>query len=324
LQLGISESSPLKTYRRLVGNATYHINTAVVGLEQLVQGHTAKPNDLTIRWDPPNDLRSAVNQSRGFILSAALILTISACDSYISDIARIPWMVLDHEQRLKAKGAITRKGGAEYSIADRLAALIMGISPCNFDDDDLKVGLAILELATLWRNAVVHMKSKQISSRAKDTLLANRERLHKNNGAIDIDLMLNHFQNNVRPTLKETTTIISIVSRFIKTVDIGLIRTSIPSQDAMRRILFHSLALVFDECSKTTINNCFVSDREAKQRRFQQALAKAGVTDSKAVISPLISLEEVLCLTQSEVEASMTLNRFPPIEFLTTQHKNET
>jgi hypothetical protein len=311
VELGITQTPALRRYFDLVGNATYLINTAIVGLEQIARGHMEKPTELTISWTPPKNGRQAADQSRTFILSSTLILTITACDSYLSDIAKVPWLVLSSKDRSILTKAETNPGKQAYSIRERIEILLVATAPGQLSNEQRKIGTAALELATLWRNAIVHAASstRELSPESEATLITFAETLHETNGGIDVPLMLHNFKtSSSRPVLKEATTLVALVSRLLRSIDTALITNAIQDHDAMLRVALHELHHVFAEMPHSQTGSFFVTDVEARRRRFHQALARRGITAAASPITPTI--------TSSDIDTMMQLSRHSFMELL--------
>jgi hypothetical protein len=212
-----------QSFYRSSGDAIFHLNTAIVGLEQIAAGHFQ--HELTIKWPVPRDRRAAANQSRQLLLSGALLLNHSSFESYVQEIARDPLLPIDSETRGKIRKQVPKKNSQTnktemYSVFERTQLLM---SALDIDDE---VALAFVDAATVWRNYIVHKRAnRKMDSSARGFLNKHADSISETHAGIDVRRMVKSLEEDAnRPTLKETTTMIAFLIRTVGKIDEAFVK----------------------------------------------------------------------------------------------------
>ncbi len=84
--------------------------------------------------------------------------------------------------------------------------------------------VAAITLLIAWRNLLVHESSKDVlTDEKRDQLLNDSEYLRKNHAEVDVTDTLSHFDAHKSPTLKDVSTLVSILLRAVSACDAVLI-----------------------------------------------------------------------------------------------------
>lgn len=191
---------PLKDLLVSVGEAVANLNTAVVGLDAVEQGHE-KPETLTISWNP-HDRTAAARKSRRFIVEAVLVRVAEALSEFVLVTARLPRF-----------GSVRSGWDSKTSRAEKLtdvAAELLG------SESYLIAGAALL---IHWRNRVVHPRSQaSLAPQQEKKLRAASEEIEKNFAGLLVDRLLKDFETG-QPTLKDVSSLIAMSIRMAREVD---------------------------------------------------------------------------------------------------------
>ena len=156
----IAATRPFARFLKRIGNSTFHINSAYIGLEWIARGK-GKPEDLEINWPVPKDLVSAVAQSRQLLHTALLGYVFDSVDSYLRLIAGVSWLKLTDDERGILRKAVTRPGKGDYALWERLEVVLPSSEnpPPEVRHEEIEnaaVDLALVRVLSAWRNKKVH------------------------------------------------------------------------------------------------------------------------------------------------------------------------
>ncbi len=198
---------PLRCFLREVGESVANLNTAVVGLDAVENGHT-KPAGLNISWNPSNRLLAA-RKARRFVLEAVLVRVSEALSQYVNTMAKLNYFTgccKNWEQKKNSP-----------SIAEKLADIAQETVGSNCYKT---VGACLL---IHWRNRVVHGQSQaKLTQQQVDTLHKSRKDIEDSYAGLCIQRLLQDFEAG-KPTLKDISSLISMTIRLVQSVD-GCVR----------------------------------------------------------------------------------------------------
>lgn len=285
--LAISRTPAFRYFQAAVGNATFHINTIVVGFE-LVAGGGGKPQGLNINWTPPKEPRHSVEQTKQFVLLAILANVVDSFDVLLRSYADLDWLGLAPPLSDRLRKSVTKPSGGEYSIAERTEDLLLHLGIAERDT------LSLLALTVAWRNLLVHVgrAKARLPEGIEDSLKAGASRLVARFAGIDIARMLGSFSKGHRPTLKEATTMIAASQNLARTLDQALIRNAAGKPDQIIKIARDALARVFRE-EEVQWKSVWGRDSAARTRALLSFLAQLGITETNAPISAVLESNEI-------------------------------
>ena len=195
-----SPLQPLKDFLVSVGEAVANLNTAVVGLDAVEQGHE-KPETLSISWNP-NDRIAAARKSRRFMVEAVLVRVAEALSEFVMVTARLPRF-----------SSVRITWDSKTSRAEKLAE----VAAEAFDSESYLVSGAALLIH--WRNRVVHPRSQaSLAPQQEKKLRVASEEIERNFSGLSVDRLLKDFETG-RPTLKDVSSLIAMSIRMAREVD---------------------------------------------------------------------------------------------------------
>jgi hypothetical protein len=112
--LAISRTQPFRRFQSSVGNSTFHLNTAVVGIELVARGGT-KPADLNVTWGPLKNPRDAAQQTKQFVVLATMVHLIDSFDGLLQDYADLDWLELGDS----LKDILLKRSTKASTVAER-------------------------------------------------------------------------------------------------------------------------------------------------------------------------------------------------------------
>ncbi len=196
------ESQPLAVLLNNIGRSVFVLNTTVVGLDAVEQGHP-KPDNLDISWDP-QDRRIASRQSRKFVLEAVLVRASEAIAQYVSALSKLPRFA-------------SLKAGWTGDTSD--AEKVYDIFAASVNDDYL---VSAATLVVHWRNRIVHDGSKaKLTPRQKAALRNSEQEISDRYARLSVDCLLCHFEEG-RPSLKDVSSLIAMSINAARHADRGI------------------------------------------------------------------------------------------------------
>ncbi|WP_202987652.1 hypothetical protein [Cellvibrio polysaccharolyticus] len=194
------------------------MNTIAVSLSQLTQ-ETAPPKELNISWKPGNVTSSSIN-ARRFAIKSSIVYSVESFFEYLSKISKDNfWLGTGKNFNESPKQNISK--------ADRASDFLTGIPNVE------KEWIILTELLCHWRNKVVHANSSNacISKSSKQYLAERSQQIFDDFHHFDINLALDNFEKN-KYTLKDVTTLITMLIRCARAVDAYFISTAKSQSDA--------------------------------------------------------------------------------------------
>lgn len=203
-----SATQPLRCFLREVGEAVANLNTTVVGLDAVENGHK-KPDGLNISWNPA-DPKSAARKARRFVLEAVLVRVSEALAQYVATVAKLSRFDTCRESWSKKEIAGKKN---EPSIAEKLTDIAIE----TVGSDCYKTFGACLLIH--WRNRVVHSKSQAtLTPNQIKTLKKSSKDIETNYSDLSIERLLEDFKTG-KPTLKDISSLIAMTIRLVRLVD---------------------------------------------------------------------------------------------------------
>ena len=134
--------------------------------------------------------------------------------------------------------------------------------------------VAAMTLLIVWRNIIVHEDSKDTFDSVKRQILLNDSKFFfDNHAAIDIEQTLDHFDKRQPPTLKDVSTLVSIMLRTVASIDASLVYRAVLPEFFRETVWFRC-------CKRVDIND-FIRRLEkaspaGRAKRIFPLLAGAG------------------------------------------------
>lgn len=89
-----------------------------------------------------------------------------------------------------------------------------------------KVYFSAIQLLIAWRNVLIHdIEDDPLGSDAVSVLRSNAKQLEVDHSGIDINQTLKNYFNKVEPTLKDISTLVSILLKYVSAIDEALLRS---------------------------------------------------------------------------------------------------
>ena len=196
----IVHSQALHVLLRDIGKAVFALNTAVVGLDAVEEGHE-KPDTLDISWQPC-DRKSAARTSRKFIVESVMIHASEAIHQFASALSKL--------SRFEPARAQWKGNTAAAEKISAVCAIVL-------DKDDYLVPAVVLLVH--WRNRIVHPSSTaKLKHHERQVLLKNRAIICDRYRGLDISELLKHFEAQ-RPTLKDASSLIAMTINLARKMD---------------------------------------------------------------------------------------------------------
>jgi hypothetical protein len=275
----MSRTPAFRSFQRTVGNATFHINAAYIGLELIARG-AQKPADLKIKWTAPNSPGAMVAQSRSFIHAAMLGHLFTATDTYLRDVARNDTLPIEEDRRLILRKAVTKPGGYAYSIGDRFAQLV-GPSEGDVRGDEL-----LVKLMAKWRNLATHEDRSEtdVKSRLEPAieaeLISHQPRFTSRYGHLNISMLVDHLKSKEAPTRKDIIALASATQNYVRWVDGEVIRQFITDEQAIINLAHAEFKKALLSPDDRALRVTWGRDAKARERRLKSILEEAGFNTS--------------------------------------------
>lgn len=224
----VARTRSLKIFRRQVGNCTFHINSAYIGLEWIARG-SGKPEELKIAWSAPNNPRQAADQARSFLHVATLSHVFNAIDTYLRDLADEYWLEFSEHQRDILRKSITKPNKEAYSISERFGQLNVVF------DADAELNLAMIAALAAWRNQLAHAGRPDSHGRLRldpadeNRLTRGKEALSLRYPHFDTELMLENIRARTAPKRKEIVALVSASQKLVSALDAQLVKAALPT-----------------------------------------------------------------------------------------------
>ena len=228
----------------MLGSANHLLITAIVGLDGIKNGIiTQPPKDFPATWNPKDPSASA-SRSRNLILEMCLVRSVDALDTYISCANRKPFLI----QSSDIKSGLD---GAESSVSKRFQVIQTYYSPQE------PILNALIATLINWRNKAVHSEdTSKLKSDYVDILKQEEEEISNKFCGLDVKELLQGYNNNRHPRLKEVTSFINACHQYVRTVD-GKILAGLEVEEYLREAIWKG---IYSGDGKDNVN-----EREIKQ-----------------------------------------------------------
>jgi hypothetical protein len=193
-------SQPLANLLQQLGDVTFCVNTAAVGLDAVEKGHP-KPDSLDISWDP-TDVEIAARKTRKFVLDAVLVRSAEAINDYIDALSELP-------RHIKPKAQWNSKTSRAEKARDILTNIL----------GEKNYLIESVVLIIHWRNRIIHPSSTAaLKTSERAVLFQNEEQIAVKYKNLSIVHLLAHFERD-RATLKDVSSLISMTINMARCVD---------------------------------------------------------------------------------------------------------
>lgn len=198
-------SEPLSLLLKEIGGAVFSLNTLVVGLDAVENGHE-KPASLDISWNP-DDPQIAARKSRKFVLEAVLVRVSEALNQHVLALTKLPRLAT-----VQSKFDINTPVAEKIS---KIATTLLG------RENYLIPAVALL---VHWRNRIVHVKSHaKLTQNEMQLLRAHEEEIAEKYKGLSVNRLLCHFEEK-RPTLKDISSLIAMSINLAREIDKALVQ----------------------------------------------------------------------------------------------------
>lgn len=277
--LTLARTRAFRSFQRSVGNSTFHINAAYIGLEFIARG-ADKPSNLKIKWTPPKHPKQMVDQSRSFLHIAFLGHIFGALDGYLRDIAADRNLQLSDASRDILSKAVTKPGSEAYSVAERFGV----IGECSHDD--ARADRALTVLAALWRNQTVHedgertRKKSRLDESAASELISYKANYATRYGGLDPQILVGHVRAGSSPARKEIVALASAAQNYVRWADGTILHRTFSSSVDLETFALRILRKALLGESDQPFRQLWGKDVEGRARRLTAILQEAGFTDA--------------------------------------------
>jgi len=308
----LSGTRPLAKYLKRVGNSTFHINSAYIGLEWIARGK-GKPDDMEINWTNPKDPKSSADQSRSLLHAAMLGYVFDCIDSYLRLLTTVGWLKLSDDQRKILRKSVTRPGGKEYAVWERFETLGVELG------DEGKANLAMVRVLSAWRNKTSHEGLEaegevRLDGNVKEQLLAAEVYLANRYGGLSVSEMFKQMSGNSTPRRKEIVGLVSASVNLTRFVDGKLIANAIKRESDLETVAFTEIAWALtgnDQKLESAVRRLWGTNEAARARRFAAILEEASFKKASVMDGVGLSDDFAIALAKKNLEAALRLIDVP-------------
>ena len=209
----LKKSLAYSRLKKKIGQANHFLITILVGLDEVSKGNVTKSETLDAKWDP-KDVKVSSLRSRMYVLNASLAWVVDNFDSYVQNCKRKP-SIIENRELLSDLDSADRRVNEKFNLLFHRYEVV----------GELKLYGALIALGIQWRNVTIHSGGDNVLDvEYKRILLENRDWFNNNFCHLDVDKALESFNERKNPSLKEVTSIIKAVLRFVEIVDKELIK----------------------------------------------------------------------------------------------------
>lgn len=209
----LNHSVAQRQFKKRMGQANHFLITILIGLDEVSKGLVKKPDTLDVSWNP-KDVKASAERSRVYALNSSLAWIIDNFDSYVQNCKRKPCLI-------ENKKLSEELDSADRRVNDKFKVFFNKYT----SNKDLRLYGALVALGIQWRNVTTHSEANnELDDEYEKILLDNKEWYSENFCHLDVDKALDSFKSHKNPTLKETTSIIKAVLRFVEIIDAELLK----------------------------------------------------------------------------------------------------
>jgi hypothetical protein len=295
--LGIVRTPPFRSFQKVAGLTTFHVNTIAIGLELVALGG-AKPAGMNVKWTSPKNPREAVEQTKHFVLLALMTHVVDAMDGLLRNYPDIEWLNLPQSLSDILRKSVTKPGGVAWSIPERIEELLIHLG------QEMAVAVAFLDLTVRWRNALVHSSRAEarLSRSTADQLIKEKQELALKYAGIDISRTLVNFESGRWPTLKEATTMIAVAQNLARSIDRGLLLVNAGTTQQVEMIARRELGKALAKCEGGW-KRVWGRNTDARARVLANLLSNAGIVETAEPVSATLEPSFVRDLASADRSA---------------------
>ena len=207
--LRLARTNALATFRQLLGHTNHDLITLLVGIQGVKTGQVTKSADFNVAWNPKS-VRSSAVRAEQFARKATLLWVVDALDAYLSLLRKSSTALTDQplHERL-----------AEQSVARKFDAVLEQLGL----ETDARV--ALVQLAINWRNNVAHFGARsRLEPEYRNYLGKNAEAIRAEYRNLNVELLLDGFDRNRAPRLKEVASIVQATFSLVADLDAQLMQ----------------------------------------------------------------------------------------------------
>ncbi len=274
MPLHMSVSQARRQFKRMLGHANHQIITALVGLDLIERTKVAvPPKHLNVSWSPCDPVASA-RRTRTLILDMALVRCVDAFDAYIRLSNRLPALV--QSEKLRSDLAKCR-----HSVFGKFNTIEKYVN--NSD----KLLSALVEIAIVWRNRRVHTDADDVLSvTCRRILRSGSAEAAKQFRGLEIDEMLDRFEENENPRLKEIASLIKATQDYVGVIEEYFFE-NLDEQKFLKELVWRglsesvSLERTREESRKQCSERVWGKSGKNKQKAVERFLQRNGLSRSE-------------------------------------------
>ena len=205
--LYLSVSQARRQFKRMLDHANHQIITALVGLHLIEKAEVkAAPEELNVTWSPCDPVASA-RRSRTLILDMALVRCVDALDAYIRLSNRSPALI-------QSEGIRSKLAKCGHSVFGKYETID------EYINNNDKLLSSLVAIAIVWRNRRVHSDADDVLRvSCKTSLRDGASEARGRFRGLEVDQMLDRFENNETPRFKEIASLIKATQDFVGIVE---------------------------------------------------------------------------------------------------------
>ncbi|WP_157139822.1 hypothetical protein [Roseibium aggregatum] len=267
MNLYLNQTPARSRFKQLLGQANHLIITILVGLDAVENKLiTECPEHLRTTW-APKDAATSAARSRIMTLEMALVRATDSLDAYIIWSRREPALI----QCETPKKSIDTSG---RSVAKRFNSLDKYYSQPNI------CLTALINIMIFWRNELVHSTSEERLDTVHLNTLEENLQWYKNTfQGMDTSRLVNDFRKENPPTLKEITSIIRAVHKYIEVLD-ELQLNQLNPEPYLREVIKNHVNITSKNKMKI-IQSIWGRNEEERSRRLKSMLTNYGFSSDR-------------------------------------------
>lgn len=251
----LKKTPALKHFNDLIGHVNHYMITILIGLEGVRTKKVTKDESFNVSWNPKS-LEETVKRSRRFTRNSTLSWAIDSLDAYFGFLRKKPF-ILDDQNLINnlEKRSIHKKF---IAISDYLGL-------------EIDFPISLIHLGIQWRNNLVHYHADNELEPQYATYLRNtkKKEIQDRFCNLDAERMLNNFNSNNSPTLKEVAAIIQSIHYFIVEID-NIFKMKIDINEYCKKII---------TINKSELKKIVMGDLSLKKRKLKRYFISKGFSE---------------------------------------------
>lgn len=230
-RLHFVETPMLKRFRRLMGEANYHLCTTIAGLETLWANEPVVPSEFVVAWRKPatDDDRLA---ARNFILQMMMVSAVDAVDQYMRGLQ--DFIPLDGMLGEALAGRLRLREGdrkRRATVGERFAIALRELTTAQ------PAYSASIELLAYWRNSFVHGDYRfELPSNVERTLRGEASYFSSTMNGTSVDAALDRYRARCAPLQTDVAMLIAAAHRAVNEIDQGYLRRQANGPDYAKKL----------------------------------------------------------------------------------------